>query len=138
MMNLIIPFLLNFGFATLTLDDGHKVDLPFVRSGTVAQTSGFLISTGDTADIQAALHGNSCLIRVSEIKARFELETLSILKRCDDRLEVYKDELDASRLLNEQLRKDLVEKKKDYKHLLYGSIVVSSVLSATALYLVVK
>ena len=138
MINLVIPFILQIGFATITLDDNHIIDLPFIQSGTVAPSSGFLVSIGEMADIQSSLHGNSCLIRVSEIKAKFELETLSRVKRCNDRLDVFRDDLEDSRRLNEQLKKDLKEERKDYKHLLYGSILVSSVLSASVLYMVVK
>ena len=88
MINLVIPFILQIGFATITLDDNHLINLPFIQSGTVAPSSGFLVSIGEMADIQSSLHGNSCLIRVSEIKAKFELETLSRVKRCNDRLDV--------------------------------------------------
>ena len=78
MMNFILPVILQLGFATITLDDGHKIDSPFIQSGTVSSSSGFLIKIGDMADIQSSLNGNSCFIRVSEIKARFELDQSSL------------------------------------------------------------
>ena len=131
MINLIIPFMLQLGFATISLDDGHKIRSSYVRSGTVSPSSGFLISIGDMSDIQTSLHGNSCLIRVSEIKSRFELEVKSTVDRCDKRLDVFRKSLDESQLLNKNLQLELKKERSEYNKLLIGSIVVTTVLTAT-------
>jgi len=131
MINLVIPFMLQLGFATISLDDGHKIRSSYVRSGTVSPSSGFLISIGDMSDIQTSLHGNSCLIRVSEIKSRFELEVKSTVDRCDKRLDVFRKSLDESQLLNKNLQLELKKGRSEYNKLLIGSIVVTTVLTAT-------
>lgn len=131
MINLVIPFMLQLGFATISLDDGHKIRSSYVRSGTVSPSSGFLISIGDMSDIQTSLHGNSCLIRVSEIKSRFELEVKSTVDRCDKRLDVFRKSLDESELLNKNLQLELKKERSEYNKLLIGSIVVTTVLTAT-------
>jgi len=131
MINLVIPFMLQLGFATISLDDGHKIRSSYVRSGTVSPSSGFLISIGDMSDIQTSLHGNSCLIRVSEIKSRFELEVKSTVDRCDKRLDVFRKSLDESQLLNKNLQLELKKERSEYNKLLIGSIVVTTVLTAT-------
>ena len=131
MINLVIPFIFQFGFATISLDDGHKIRSSYVRSGTVSPSSGFLISIGDMSDIQTSLHGNSCLIRVSEIKSRFELEVKSTVDRCDKRLDVFRKSLDESQLLNKNLQLELKKERSEYNKLLIGSIVVTTVLTAT-------
>ena len=131
MINLVIPFIFQLGFATISLDDGHKIRSSYVRSGTVSPSSGFLISIGDMSDIQTSLHGNSCLIRVSEIKSRFELEVKSTVDRCDKRLDVFRKSLDESELLNKNLQLELKKERSEYQKLLIGSIVVTTVLTAT-------
>jgi len=131
MINLVIPFMLQLGFATISLDDGHKIRSSYVRSGTVSPSSGFLISIGDMSDIQTSLHGNSCLIRVSEIKSRFELEVKSTVDRCNKRLDVFRKSLDESQLLNKNLQLELKKERSEYNKLLIGSIVVTTVLTAT-------
>ena len=131
MINLVIPFIFQLGFATISLDDGHKIRSSYVRSGTVSPSSGFLISIGDMSDIQTSLHGNSCLIRVSEIKSRFELEVKSTVDRCDKRLDVFRKSLDESELLNKNLQLELKKEQSEYNKLLIGSIVVTTVLTAT-------
>jgi len=131
MINLVIPFIFQLGFATISLDDGHKIRSSYVRSGTVSPSSGFLISIGDMSDIQTSLHGNSCLIRVSEIKSRFELEVKSTVDRCDKRLDVFRKSLDESQLLNKNLQLELKKERSEYNKLLIGSIVVTTVLTAT-------
>ena len=131
MINLVIPFIFQLGFATISLDDGHKIRSSYVRSGTVSPSSGFLISIGDMSDIQTSLHGNSCLIRVSEIKSRFELEVKSTVDRCDKRLDVFRTSLDESQLLNKNLQLELKKERSEYQKLLIGSIVVTTVLTAT-------
>ena len=131
MINLVIPFMLQLGFATISLDDGHKIRSSYVRSGTVSPSSGFLISIGDMSDIQTSLHGNSCLIRVSEIKSRFELEVKSTVDRCDKRLDIFRKSLDESQLLNKNLQLELKKERSEYQKLLIGSIVVTTVLTAT-------
>ncbi len=134
MMNFILPVILQLGFATITLDDGHKIDSPFIQSGTVSSSSGFLIKIGDMADIQSSLNGNSCLIRVSEIKARFELETLSRVNRCNERLDIFRKSLDESELLNKNLQLELKRERSEYKKLLIGSVVVTIALTVTSVY----
>lgn len=129
--NILIPAILQLGFATITLDDGHQVHSKFVPSGTISPASGFIVSVGDMADIQSALHGNSCLIRVSEIKSRFELEVKSTVDRCDKRLDVFRKSLDESQLLNKNLQLELKKERSEYNKLLIGSIVVTTVLTAT-------
>ena len=131
MINLVIPFIFQLGFATISLDDGHKIRSSYVRSGTVSPSSGFLISIGDMSDIQTSLHGNSCLIRVSEIKSRFELEVKSTVDRCDKRLDVFRKSLDESQLLNKNLQLELKKERSEYNKLLIASIVVTTVLTAT-------
>ena len=131
MINLVIPFMFQLGFATISLDDGHKIRSSYVRSGTVSPSSGFLISIGDMSDIQTSLHGNSCLIRVSEIKSRFELEVKSTVDRCNKRLDVFRKSLDESQLLNKNLQLELKKERSEYNKLLIGSIVVTTVLTAT-------
>ena len=138
MIYLVFPFLLNVLGASITLDDGHKISAPFVMNGTVAPSSGFLVSVGDMADIQSGLHGNSCLIRVSEIKHRFEIESLAQIKRCNDRLNTFRTSLDESKLLNETLSKELKKEKRYSKRLLYGSILATVALSATSIYFATK
>lgn len=83
------------------------------------------------SDIQTSLHGNSCLIRVSEIKSRFELEVKSTVDRCDKRLDVFRKSLDESQLLNKNLQLELKKERSEYNKLLIGSIVVTTVLTAT-------
>jgi len=135
MINLILPlFVLQFGYASITLDDGHIIKAPYVQRGAVSDTSGFILKAGDMADIQSSLHGNSCLIRVSEIKARFELETESRVGRCEDRLNVFRKSLDESELLNKNLQLKLKEERSKYKTLLIGSVVVTVALSAAGVY----
>tara|TARA_R100000742_G_C4276372_1_gene97381 strand:- start:1213 stop:1632 length:420 start_codon:yes stop_codon:yes gene_type:complete len=135
MINLILPlFVLQFGYASITLDDGHIIKAPYVQRGAVSDTSGFILKAGDMADIQSSLHGNSCLIRVSEIKARFELETESRVGRCKDRLDVFRKSLDESELLNKNLQLKLKEERSKYKTLLIGSVVVTVALSAAGVY----
>lgn len=133
-INLVLPILLQLGVATITLDDGHKIDSPYVRSGTVSPISGFMIKIGDMADIQSSLNGNSCLIRVSEIKARFELETESRVHRCNERLNVFRKSLDESELLNKNLQLELKRERSEYKKLLIGSVVATIALTATSVY----
>ena len=86
------------------------------------------------ADIQSSLHGNSCLIRVTEIKARFELETESRVNRCNERLDVFRKSLDESKLLNQNLQLELKEERSKYKKLLIGSVVASVALTATTIF----
>ena len=134
MMSLVLPMILQLGFATITLDDGHKIESPFIKKGEVYSSSGFLIKIGDMADIQSSLNGNSCLIRVSEIKARFELETESRVDRCNERLNVFRKSLDESKVLNENLQLELKRERSEYKKLLVGSVVVTIALTATSVY----
>jgi hypothetical protein len=134
MINFVLPLILQLGFATITLDDGHLIQAPFVHQGTISRTSGFVIRIGDMADIQSSLHGNSCLIRVSEIKARFELETESRVNRCNERLDVFRKSLDESKLLNQNLQLELKEERSKYKKLLIGSVVASVALTATTIF----
>jgi len=135
MINLILPlFVLQFGYASITLDDGHIIKAPYVQRGAVSDTSGFILKVGDMADIQSSLHGNSCLIRVSEIKSRFELETESLVGRCKDRLDVFRKSLDESELLNKNLQLKLKEERSKYKTLLIGSVAATIALSAASVY----
>ncbi len=134
MINFVLPFIMQIGFATITLDDGHLIQAPFVQHGAISKTSGFVIRIGDMADIQSSLHGNSCLIRVSEIKARFELETESRVNRCEERLNVFRKSLDESTLLNQNLKLELKEERSKYKKLLIGSVVASVALTATTIF----
>ena len=134
MINLVIPFIMQLGFATITLDDGHLINSQFVQAGTVAPSSGFVVKIGDMADIQGALHGNSCLIRVSEIKARFEKEVNEITDRCRTRLHILEKQLDESKQLNEHLKLRLEDEKKYSKTLIITSSVAVGVLTASTLY----
>lgn len=134
MMNLVIPFIMQLGFATITLDDGHTINSQFVQSGTITPQSGFIVTVGDMADIQGALHGNSCLIRVSEIKARFQKEVGEINDRCNARLSVLEKALDESQQLNKHLKLKLEDEKKHSKNLIIVSSAVVGVLTASTLY----
>lgn len=134
MMNLVIPFIMQLGFATITLDDGHTINSQFVQSGTITPQSGFIVTVGDMADIQGALHGNSCLIRVSEIKARFKKELGEINDRCNARLSVLEKALDESQQLNKHLKLKLEDEKKHSKNLIIVSSAVVGVLTASTLY----
>ena len=71
------------------------------------------------------------MIRVSEIKSRFELEVKSTVDRCDKRLDVFRKSLDESQLLNKNLQLELKKEQSEYNKLLIGSIVVTTVLTAT-------
>tara|TARA_Y100000114_G_scaffold139165_1_gene142909 strand:+ start:3111 stop:3527 length:417 start_codon:yes stop_codon:yes gene_type:complete len=134
MMNLIIPLIMQLGFATISLDDGHTIRSQFVQSGTITPESGFVVTVGDMADIQSSLHGNSCLIRVSEIKARFKKEVGEINDRCEARLGVLQKALDESKQLNEHLRLKLEDEKTHSKNLIIVSSAVVGVLTASTLY----
>ena len=133
---MILPLILKIGFATITLDDGHLIESPFIKKGEVYTSSGFLIKVGDMADIQSSLNGNSCLIRVSEIKTRFEKETKSIIKRCGQRIDIFQKSLDESKRLNKNLKIELKTERSNYKKLLIGSIVTTVALTATSIYLI--
>lgn len=133
--NLILPLYLLT--APLTLDDGHKINAPLLKSGEVSKDSGFLISIGDIADIQATLRGNSCMIRVAEIKDRFVKEQGLSARRCSDRLKQIQDTLDESQLLNKRLTADLEEERVFSKRLLY-SVTIGGVILTTASILLYK
>lgn len=133
--NLILPLYLLT--APLTLDDGHKINAPLLKSGEVSKDSGFLISIGDIADIQATLRGNSCMIRVAEIKDRFVKEQGLAARRCSDRLKQIQDTLDESQLLNKRLTADLEEERVFSKRLLYG-VTIGGVILTTASILLYK
>ena len=134
-LNFLIPVLFQFGYATITLDDGHKINSPFVASGTVSQNSGFIVSVGDMADIQSSLHGNSCLIRVSEIKTRFEKEVRERVERCESRIQIFQKSLDETKQLNEHLKQKLEQEKTHSKNLLIVSGALVGALTASTLYL---
>ena len=134
MLTFLIPAILQMGFATITLDDGHKIESTFVLKGTVSSQSGFVVKIGDMADIQSSLNGNSCLIRVSEIKERFEKEVKDRVHRCDQRLDVFRKSLDESQLLNKNLKLELKEERSKYKNLVMGSVVGSIALTAASVY----
>lgn len=138
MINLVLPFIMQLGFATITLDDGHRINSPFIRSGEVSKYSGFVINTGDMSDIQTALNGNSCLIRVSEIKHNFEKEVKQVRSRCKRELKVLSDALDDSKLLNQRLKKDLKEERDYSKNLLIVSVGVGAVLTASTVWLSIR
>lgn len=133
--NLVLPAILQLGFATITLDDGHEIRSQFVPSGTVAPSSGFIVSVGDMADIQSALHGNSCLIRVSEIKHRFEQEVQDRVHRCEKRIGIFQKSLDETQQLNEHLKQELEQEKVYSNKLLIVSGAVVGVLTASTVYL---
>lgn len=134
MISLVIPFILQLGFATITLDDGHTINSQFVERGTVTPESGFVVTVGDMADIQGSIHGNSCLIRVSEIKARFKKEVGEINDRCNARLSVLENALDESQQLNKHLKLKLEDEQKQSKNLIIVSSAVVGVLTASTLY----
>jgi len=122
------------GFAMITLDDGHTIHSQFVQRGTVSPESGFVVTAGDMADIQGSIHGNSCLIRVSEIKARFKKEVNEITDRCQLRLHILEKNLDESKQLNEHLKLKLEDEKKYSKTLIISSSLVVGALTASTLY----
>ena len=132
--NILIPAILQLGFATITLDDGHQVHSKFVPSGTISPSSGFIISVGDMADIQSALHGNSCLIRVSEIKTRFEQEVKDRVERCESRIGIFQKSLDESKQLNNHLKQKLEQEEVYSNRLLIVSGAVVGVLATSTLY----
>jgi hypothetical protein len=134
LFSLLIPTLLQLGFATIYLDDGHKISSQYVQSGTVSPYSGFVVKAGDMSDIQVSLNGNSCLIRISEIKHRFEVEVGQTRTRCNKEMKVYKDLLDESKKLNEHLKQELKQEKTFSKRLLIGSVGVSVALTATTIF----
>ncbi|QDP58422.1 MAG: hypothetical protein GOVbin564_29 [Prokaryotic dsDNA virus sp.] len=134
-LNLVLPAILQLGFATITLDDGHEIRSKFVPVGTVAPSNGFIVSVGDMADIQSALHGNSCLIRVSEIKTRFELEVKERVQRCESRINIFQKTLDETKQLNEHLKQELEQEKEYSNKLLIVSGALVGVLTASTLYL---
>jgi hypothetical protein len=129
----ILPFLLLT--APLTLDDGHQINAPLLKSGEVSKDSGFLISIGDIADIQATLRGNSCMIRVAEIKERFVKEQAQAAKRCSERLAGIRKRLDESELLNKQLKADLEKEKVYSNRLLYSATIGGVALTTLSIFL---
>lgn len=135
MIYLMIPFIMQLGFASINLDDGHVIRSQFVKKDTMAPESGFIVKIGDMADIQGSLHGNSCLIRVSELTARFERETKLINQRCTNRLKIYQKKLDESQKLNEHLKQKLDESDRFSNRLMIASGVVVGALTATTVYL---
>ena len=135
MISTMIPLLImQLGFAPLHLDDGHMIKAKFVQSGTVAPFSGWMVQTGDIADIQASLTGNSCLIRLSEIKKDFEDEIRLTQLRCAERMKVIQDSLDESKKLNETLKQQLESEKQYSNRLLIGSVATGAVLTAATLF----
>jgi hypothetical protein len=139
MISTMIPLLImQLGFAPLHLDDGHTIKAKFVQSGTVAPFSGWMVQTGDIADIQASLTGNSCLIRLSEIKKDFEDEIRLTQSRCAERMKVIQDSLDESKKLNETLKQQLESEKQYSNRLLIGSVATGAVLTAATLFLSFK
>ena len=131
--NLILP--LYFLTAPLTLDDGHKIEAPLIKMGQVAPSSGFLVKIGDIADIQATLTGNSCIVRVAEIKERFEQEVGQVVKRCNTRLKGIQSSLDESKLLNERLKQELKDEKAFSQNLILGSAIGGAILTTSIIYL---
>jgi len=120
------------------LDDGHKIEAPLIQSGQVSPATGFLISIGDIADIQATLTGNSCLIRIAEIKDRFEKEQSQAVERCDGRLKNLIKDLDESKLLNQRLKSKLEKEQTFSKRLIYGAAAGGFLLSGISIYLYAK
>ena len=51
MMNLVLPMILQLGVASITLDDGHKIQAPYVQRGAVSSESGFVIQVVDSYSI---------------------------------------------------------------------------------------
>lgn len=137
---MIFSFVLPLYFLTapLTLDDGHKIDAPLLKMGQVVPSNGFLVKIGDIADIQATLTGNGCMVRVAEIKDRFEQETRKSSERCKRKLEVFQSSLDESRKLNTRLQERIREQKKEYNNLLFGSVFVSIALTTTSIFFALK
>lgn len=131
--SIILPFL--FFTAPLTLDDGHKIEAPLLKVGQVVPSSGFLISVGDIADIQATLRGNSCMIRVAEIKDRFVKEQSQASKRCSKRLAGIRRRLEDSELLNKQLKASLEAEKVYSNRVLYGATIGGVALTALSIFL---
>jgi hypothetical protein len=131
----MIPLLImQLGFAPLHLDDGHMIKAKFVQAGTIAPFSGWMVQTGDIADIQASLTGNSCLIRLSEIKKDFEDEIRLTQSRCAERMKIIQDSLDESKKLNETLKQQLESEKQYSNRLLIGSVATGAVLTAATLF----
>ena len=134
--SIILPFL--FFTAPLTLDDGHKINAPLLKVGEVVEDSGFLISIGDIADIQATLRGNSCMIRVAEIKDRFVKEQSQAAKRCSERLAGIRRRLEDSELLNKQLKASLEAEKVYSDRVVYGATIGGVALTALSIFLYTK
>lgn len=132
----ILPFFLLT--APLTLDDGHKINAPFLKAGEVSKNNGFLISIGDIADIQATLRGNSCMIRVAEIKDRFVKEQVQASKRCSERLTSIRKSLDESERLNKKLNADLKKERTHSSRVLYGATIGGVALATLSIFLYTK
>ena len=130
--SLILPLLLLS--APLKLDDGHKIEAPLLKVGQVAPSSGFLIKIGDIADLQASLNGNSCLVRVAEIKDNFEKEIRASSKRCNQRLSQIEKDLKDSRALNEQLKKKLSEEETFSSRVILGASISGALLTSGLIY----
>jgi len=124
--------------APLTLDDGHQIKAPLIQGGQVSPDTGFLVSIGDIADIQATLNGNSSLVRIAEIKDRFEQEQRRSSERCNERLKNLISKLDESALLNERLKSKLEKEQVFSKRLIYGATITGFVLSGLSIYLYAK
>lgn len=137
-LSLLVPTILQLGFATIYLDDGHNIQAQYIQNGTVAPSGGFLVSVGDMSDIQTSLNGNSCLIRISEIKHNFVKEVGETRARCNQEIQVYKDLLDESKKLNKHLKEKLNQEETFSKNLLIGSVGVSVALTATTLFFAFK
>ncbi len=134
--NLILPLYLLT--APLSLDDGHKIDAPLLKIGQVAPSSGFLIKIGDIADIQATLTGNSCMVRVAEIKDRFTIEVGQVVKRCDTRLKSIQLKLDESQILNKRLKQELEDEKDFTQKVILGASIGGAVITTSLIYLMSK
>lgn len=134
--SLILPLLLLS--APLHLDDGHQIEAPLLKVGQVAPSSGFLIKIGDIADIQATLNGNSCLVRLAEIKDNFEKEIGASASRCSHRLSQLNRDLEDSKALNEQLKKKLSDEETFSSRLIIGASVGGALLTSALIYTLAK
>jgi|TARA_R100000455_G_C6216202_1_gene82134 hypothetical protein len=136
--SLILPFLLNMTTISILLNDGFEIKGQFVQAGTVSASSGFLFRIGDVADIQASISSNSCLIRIEELRQRFENQVKSTNDRCKKRLQFLQDALAKQENINTLLKEDLESERTASTRWKWGAVVSATALTGLSIYLGVR
>lgn len=118
--------------------DSLVISAEYMPQGSVLTSESMVLSVEDFGILQAEVESSTeaCNLRLDALKAHHEEQVMAMERRCEERNQTYRSELDKSLELNAELQKNLDQERKAHtmqKWINVGIVVSGAIVTTVVL-----